>query len=92
MMWKTATKKRASCTDEIEWHKKIAIFDKNMCLLYNNFNKGAGRIARTYPFRRYVLSYRVTVQPFSRGMDGYFFSLIISNKRNDCTNHDDKSK
>ena len=76
MMWKTATKKRASCTDEIEWHKKIAIFDKNMCLLYNNFNKGAGRIARTYPFRRYVLSYRVTVQPFSRGMDGYFFRLL----------------
>jgi len=46
-----------------------------MSLPYNTLNKGAGRIARTYPLRRYVLSYRVTVQPFSRGMDSYFLCL-----------------
>lgn len=32
---------------------------------YNILNKGAGRIACTYPFRRYVLSYRITVQPLA---------------------------
>lgn len=58
---------------------------------YNILNKGAGRIACTYPFRRYVLSYRITVQPLA-GEWTVIFALIISNKRNDCTKHDDKGK
>ena len=34
-------------------------------IAYNILNKGAGRIACTYPLRRYVLSYKVTVQPLA---------------------------
>ena len=40
-------------------------FDKYFCSSHNILNKGAGRIACTYPFRRYVLSYRITVQPLA---------------------------
>jgi len=67
------------------------LFDKEMHVTYNVLNKGAGRIACTYPLRRYVLSYKVTVQPLA-GEWTVIFALGITHKRYDRTKHDDEIK